>query len=85
VLLAGRAGAGAGLLTIEGDTLTQAAVVRRLRSSVFVGNVTVLRASRDLKSHVDVWSVPDSTVKTLHALKQAFDPAGILNAGRGPI
>jgi len=85
VMLAGRAGAGAGLLTIEGDTLTQAAVVRRLRSSVFVGNVTVLRASGDLKSHVDVWGIPDSTAKTLHALKQAFDPAGILNAGRGPI
>jgi glycolate dehydrogenase FAD-binding subunit len=81
----GRIAAGAGFMTIDGDALAQAAVVRRLRSSVFVGNVTVLRASRDLKSHVDVWSVPESTLKTLQTLKRSFDPAGILNAGRGPI
>ncbi|HEY7190547.1 MAG TPA: FAD-binding oxidoreductase [Vicinamibacterales bacterium] len=81
----GRVGAGAGLMTIDGDALTQAAVVRRLRSSVFVGNVTVLRASRELKSQIDVWSLSGGAVKTLHALKQTFDPAGILNAGRGPI
>jgi glycolate oxidase FAD binding subunit len=81
----GRVGAGAGVITIDGDALTQAAVVRRLRSSVFVGNVTVLRASRELKAQIDVWSLPGSALKTLHALKQSFDPAGILNAGRGPI
>ena len=81
----GRVGAGAGFMTIDGDAMTQAAVVRRLRSSVFVGNVTVLRASRELKSQIDVWSLPGSALKTLHALKQSFDPAGILNAGRGPI
>jgi glycolate dehydrogenase FAD-binding subunit len=81
----GRVGAGAGFMTIDGDAMTQAAVVRRLRSSVFVGNVTVLRASRELKSQVDVWSLPGGALKTMHALKQSFDPAGILNAGRGPI
>jgi glycolate dehydrogenase FAD-binding subunit len=85
VALWGRVGAGAGLITIDGDALTQAAAVRRLRSSVFVGNVTVLRASRELKSQVDVWSLPGGALKTLNALKQTFDPAGILNAGRGPI
>jgi glycolate dehydrogenase FAD-binding subunit len=85
VAMWGRAGAGAGLMTIDADELTQAAVVRRLRSSVFVGNVTVLRASRELKSQIDVWSLPAGTLKTLHALKQTFDPAGILSAGRGPI
>jgi glycolate oxidase FAD binding subunit len=85
VAMWGRVGAGAGLITIDGDALTQAAVVRRLRSSVFVGNVTVLRASRELKSQIDVWSLPGGALKTLHALKQTFDPAGILNAGRGPI
>ena len=85
VAMWGRAGAGAGLITIDGDALTQAAVVRRLRSSVFVGNVAVLRASRQLKSQIDVWSLSGGTLKTLHALKQTFDPAGILNAGRGPI
>jgi len=85
VSLWGRVGAGAGFMTIDGDALTQATVVRRLRSSVFVGNVNVLRASRELKSQIDVWSLPGSALQTLHALKQSFDPAGILNAGRGPI
>jgi glycolate oxidase FAD binding subunit len=83
--MAGRAGTGAGLVTFDGDAMTQAAVVRRLRSSVFVGNVTVLRGSRELKSHVDVWQVPSATVATLQAIKQRLDPAGILNPGRGPI
>jgi glycolate oxidase FAD binding subunit len=83
--LSGRVGAGAGLLTIEGDVLTQAAVINRLRSSVFVGNVTVLRASRELKAQVDVWSLPAGPMKTLQALKQSFDSAGIMNAGRGPV
>ena len=85
VALAGRVGAGAGLLTIDGDAMTQTAVVRRLRGSVFVGNVTVLRGSRELKSQLDVWPVPSGTAPTLQALKQRLDPAGILNPGRGPI
>ena len=85
VALAGRVGAGAGLLTIDGDAMTQTAVVRRLRGSVFVGNVTVLRGSRELKSQLDVWPVPSATAQTLQALKQRLDPAGILNPGRGPI
>jgi len=83
--MSGRVGAGAGLLTIAGDALTQAAVITRLRSSVFVGNVTVLRASRELKSQIDVWSLPAGPMKMLQALKQSFDAAGIMNAGRGPI
>jgi glycolate dehydrogenase FAD-binding subunit len=85
VALAGRVGAGAGLLTIDGDAMTQTAVVRRLRGSVFVGNVTVLRGSRELKSQLDVWPEPSGTAQTLQALKQRLDPAGILNPGRGPI
>ena len=85
VAMTGRVAVGAGLLSIDGDALTQAAVVRRLRSSVFVGNVTVLRGSRELKSQVDVWHLPPGTAKTLQAMKQSLDPAGILNPGRGPI
>jgi glycolate oxidase FAD binding subunit len=85
VSLSGRVGTGAGLLTIEGDVLTQAAVINRLRSSVFVGNVTVLGASRELKSQVDVWSLAAGPMKTLRALKESFDSAGIMNAGRGPV
>ncbi|HEY1307473.1 MAG TPA: FAD-binding oxidoreductase [Vicinamibacterales bacterium] len=83
--MVGRVGAGAGLLRIEGDGRTQSAVVRRLRSSELVGNVTVLRGSRELKSLVDVWGEPAVSMNVLQSLKRSLDPAGILNPGRGPI
>jgi len=49
------------------------------------GNVVVLRASHDLKQHVDVWGPAASAADAARALKGMFDPSGILNAGRGPI
>jgi hypothetical protein len=85
VVMCGRVGVGAGLLRVDGDVRTQVAVVERLRSSVWVGNVSVLRASHDLKQHIDVWGPASSASDAARALKGMFDPAGILNAGRGPI
>jgi len=85
IAMCGRAGMGAGLMRVDGDVRTQAALVQRLRSSVWVGNVAVLRASPDLKQHVDVWGPASSAADAVRALKGMFDPAGILNAGRGPI
>jgi glycolate oxidase FAD binding subunit len=85
VVMAGRVGIGAGLMRIDGDVRTQTAVVERLRSSVWVGNIVVLRATPELKQHVDVWGPAASAADAARALKSMFDPAGILNAGRGPI
>jgi glycolate dehydrogenase FAD-binding subunit len=85
LVMCGRVGVGAGLMRVDGDARTQAAVVERLRSSVWVGNVAVLRATHDLKQHVDVWGPASSAADAVRALKSMFDPAGILNAGRGPI
>ena len=85
IVMCGRVGTGAGLMRVDGDVRTQAAVVERLRSSVWVGNVVVLRASHDLKQHVDVWGPAASAADAARALKGMFDPSGILNAGRGPI
>ena len=85
IVMCGRVGVGAGLMRVDGDVRAQAAVVERLRSSVWVGNVAVLRASPDLKQHVDVWGPASSAADAVRALKGMFDPAGILNAGRGPI
>jgi len=85
VVMVGRVGSGAGLMRVDADTRAQAAVVERLRSSVWVGNVAVLRGTADLKQRLDVWGPPASAVDAARALKQMFDPAGILNAGRGPI
>jgi glycolate oxidase FAD binding subunit len=85
MVMCGRVGMGAGFLRVNGDVPTQAAVVERLRSSVWVGNVAVLRATHDLKQRVDVWGPASSAADAVRALKSMFDPTGILNAGRGPI
>ena len=85
VVMAGRVGTGAGLLRVDADVRSQVAVVERLRSTVWVGNVSVLRADVELKKHVDVWGPQPSSFDAARALKKMFDPAGILNAGRGPV
>ena len=85
VVMAGRVGTGAGLLRVDADVQSQVAVVERLRASVWVGNVSVLRAGVELKKHVDVWGPQSSSFDASRALKEMFDPTGILNAGRGPI
>ena len=85
VTLAGRAGVGAGLLCVDAAAPAQVAAVERLRASESVGHVVVLRGSLELKQRVDVWDSPGSSAAVARALKQMFDPAAILNAGRGPI
>jgi glycolate oxidase FAD binding subunit len=75
---------GVGLLRLEGDEDQHAAAVDTLRSSGVAGNVVVKRASREVKAQVDVWGLPGPSAAA-RALKQAFDPGGLLNAGRGPV
>ena len=84
VMLVGRA-LGAGLLRLAGPTPAIAAAVTRVRASSDVGNVVVLKAPRELKAQLDVWGPPRPDQRVLTALKQMFDPAGILNANRGPL
>jgi glycolate oxidase FAD binding subunit len=83
--LAGRAGVGAGHVRIEGDTTTQAAAIARLRASSSFGNIVVVRASDELKARVDVWGSQGGRQVLFDSLKRAFDPHGVLNAGRGPL
>jgi glycolate oxidase FAD binding subunit len=76
---------GAGLLRLEGDDTALLAAIGDLRASSEVGHVVVLRASRRLKEQADVWGPPSGTTEVARVLKRKFDPADILNAGRGPI
>jgi hypothetical protein len=76
---------GAGLVRLEGDSSTHAAFVEQLRASGIARNVVVLQAPPAVKAEVDVWGPPVSAVSATRALKQMFDPAGILSAGRGPL
>jgi glycolate oxidase FAD binding subunit len=83
--LIGRAGVGAGLIRIDGDVRAQADAIAHLRASPMLGNVIVLRAAPELKALVDVWGSHGDREPLFASLKRAFDPQGILNAGRGPL
>jgi FAD/FMN-containing dehydrogenase len=86
VELTARAGIGLGLLRVDGDGPTQLQAVRRLRERAdLLRQVTVLRAAPLVKGAVDVWGGQGEATAVHQAIKRAFDPAGILNAGRGPI
>jgi len=76
---------GAGLVRLTGEDSSIAAAITELRASRAVGHVVVLRASRRLKELVDVWGPPTGANEVARVLKRTFDPANILNAGRGPI
>jgi len=83
--LVGRAAIGAGLVRIDADEAEQARVIGRLRHSPHVGNVVVRRGSAGLKGLVDVWGPQGDRQRLLSSMKSAFDPNGVLNAGRGPL
>jgi glycolate oxidase FAD binding subunit len=76
---------GTGLVRLHGDSAAHASLIERFRSSSAVRHVVVLQAPRRVKEQVDAWGAPPSSAATLRALKQMFDPQGVLNPGRGPI
>ena len=76
---------GAGLVRLEGEAPALAAAIGALRRSEQLGHVVVLRAPRPFKEQVDVWGPSTGSADVARLLKRKFDPAGILNAGRGPI
>jgi glycolate oxidase FAD binding subunit len=83
--LQGRAAVGAGLIRIDGGAPAQAAVIEQLRASSLYGNVVIVRGSDALKSLADVWGTHATRQPLFDSLKRAFDPHGVLNAGRGPL
>jgi glycolate oxidase FAD binding subunit len=76
---------GTGLVRLAGESGTHAPFIERLRASRAVRHVVVLQAPRAVKEQVDAWGPPLSSAAVTGALKQMFDPSGILNRGRGPI
>jgi glycolate oxidase FAD binding subunit len=76
---------GSGLLRLDGEESALVAAIADLRKSASVGHVVVLRAPRRLKEQVDVWGPSSGAHNVARVLKTKFDPAGILNARRGPI
>ena len=86
VELIGRAALGSGMLRVDADALVQRNVIERLRSrSDVFRHVVVLRADPAVKEQLDVWGPLGDAGGLGASVKQALDPHGILNAGRGPV
>jgi glycolate oxidase FAD binding subunit len=54
----------------------------RRRAQDHGGNMVILRAPLELKSHIDVWGEVGPTAVLMHGLKEKFDPQNLLNPGR---
>lgn len=82
----GRAGAGVFLLRITEDVQLQKRVIDGLRETLQIGrgSAVVIKASPELWTHVNVWGPIGDGLALMKAVKQQFDPAGILSPGRGP-
>lgn len=85
-IAAGRAGAGVFLLRITEDVQLQKRVIDGLRDALQLGrgSAVIVKSSSDLRTHVDVWGPIGDGLVLMKAVKQQFDPAGILSPGRGP-
>jgi glycolate oxidase FAD binding subunit len=82
----GRAGAGVFLLRITEEAQLQKRVIDGLRDALPLGrgSAVLVKSSPGLRPHVDVWGPIGDGLALMKAVKQQFDPAGILAPGRGP-
>jgi len=82
----GRAGVGVLLVRVGGDVSCEARTIADLRARFApgTGSAVILRGSDDLKRIADVWGPAGDTLPVMRAVKQQFDPDGLLNPGRGP-
>jgi len=82
----GRAGVGVLLVRVGGDVSRQARTIADLRARFApgTGSAVIVRGSDDLKRIADVWGPAGDTLPVMRAVKQQFDPDGLLNPGRGP-
>ena len=83
-IVIGRAAVGAGLIRIAADIDEQVRAIDALRTSVAIGNVTIMRGSPALLARAGVWPADAGRARLFTSLKQAFDPAHVL-VGQGPV
>ncbi len=73
-------------LWLDGALDDQAAVIGELRGRLPVGrgSAVIRRGDAALRRQVDPWGAIGDGLPVMQAVKARFDPAGRLNAGRGP-
>jgi glycolate dehydrogenase FAD-binding subunit len=81
----GRAGLGVVLLRVDAQDEDLEAIIKQLRARFKPGegHVSLLRASDDLKRRLGAVGAVGDSLRLMQAIKREFDPAGILNPGRG--
>ena len=83
---AGRAGLGVGDVGLDGPYSGQVRVIAAAREGFLPGqgSAVVRRADVGFRQRVDVWGPIGEGLGVMQAIKRRFDPAGLLNPGRGP-
>ena len=84
--VAGRAGLGVVDVRLDGPFDAQAGLVDALRERLPSGrgSAVVRRGGSELRQRIDAWGPIGDGMRVMMAIKRQFDPAGLLNPGRGP-
>ena len=82
----GRAGLGVVDVRLDGPLDAQAGLVNALRERLpgGRGSAVVRRGEPELRQRIDAWGPIGDGMRVMMAIKRQFDPAGLLNPGRGP-
>ena len=83
---AGRAGLGVVDVRLDGPPEAQAGLVAVLRARLPAGrgSAVIRRGGPELRRRVDPWGPIGDGMRVMMAIKRQFDPAALLNPGRGP-
>ena len=84
--VAGRAGLGVVDVRLDGPLAAQAGLVGALRERLPAGrgSAVIRRGEPELRRSIDAWGPIGDGRRVMMAIKRQFDPAGLLNPGRGP-
>ncbi len=83
---AGRAGLGVVDVRLDGPLEAQAGLIAALRERLPIGrgSAVIRRGAAKLRQRIDAWGTIGDGMRVMMAIKRQFDPAGLLNPGRGP-
>lgn len=83
LLCIGRAGIGSLVIALTGENAQTTSAVHSLRAALPPRVIiTVRRAPAELRASISPWQIPSAELEIMRTLKNALDPAWILNRGR---